>query len=292
MRREFATIFAIGRGFHNVLTRLITMKSLSRLFVVALCLGLPASLQAELSMPHFFSDHMLLQQERAAAIWGKANPKAEVKIEFKGKTSAATADDKGQWHATIETGKADAKGAALTVKAGADSVTISDVLVGEVWLASGQSNMFYTMNRTLAYAELISKADHPGLRMFNAPLVTAAEPQDDIEGAWTLCSPETVPGYSAVAFFFALKLHQELGIPVGVLKTCWGGKPVETFTSREALNTLPGTKALVDKVMAEAATYDPTKAKAAYETSLEKWKTTMAAAKGKSAAERKRLPKK
>lgn len=235
---------------------------------------------------------MVLQRERAAAIWGKASPKAEVKIEFKGKTTSATADDQGRWHINIETGSADAKGAVLTVKAGGESVTINDVLVGEVWLASGQSNMYFTMDRVPAYAELISKADHPGLRMFNAPLVTAVEPQDDITGEWTLCSPQTVPGYSAVAFFFALKLHQELGVPVGVLKTCWGGKPVETFTSREALNTLPGTKELVDKLMAEATSYDPAKARANYETSLEKWKATMAAAKGKSAEERKRLPKK
>ena len=268
------------------------MKSLSHLFAVALCLGLPASVLAELSLPHFFSAHMVLQRERAAAIWGKANPKDEVKIEFKGKTASTTADDQGRWRTSIETGSADANGAALTVKAGGESVTISDVLVGEVWLASGQSNMYFTMDRVPAYAELISKADHPGLRMFNAPLVTAVEPQDDITGEWTLCSPQTVPGYSAVAFFFALKLHQDLGVPVGVLKTCWGGKPVETFTSREALNTLPGTKEMVDKLMAEAASYDPAKASANYETSLEKWKATITAAKGKSAEERKRLPKK
>jgi len=268
------------------------MKSLPLLLVATLSLALPASLLAELSLPHFFSDHMVLQRERAAALWGKASPKAEVTIEFKGKTAATKADAKGQWHTAIETGAADAKGAVLTVKSGADSVTINDVLVGEVWLASGQSNMYFTMNRVPAYAELMSKADHPGLRMFDAPLVTAVEPQDDIAGEWTLCSPKTVPGYSAVAFFFALKLHQELGIPVAVLKTCWGGKPVETFTSREALNTLPGTKAMVDKLMQEAAAYDPGKAKAAYAANLEKWQATMAAAKDKSAEERKRLPKK
>ena len=268
------------------------MKSISRTFVIALGLCLPGSLLAELSLPHFFSDHMILQRERAAAIWGKADPKAEVTVTFKGKTAKATADDKGAWRAAIETGAADATGAVLTVKAGADTATISDVLVGEVWLASGQSNMYFTMNRVPAYEELMSKANHPGLRMFGAPLVTAVEPQDDIEGEWIACSPTTVPDYSAVAFFFALKLHQELGIPVGVLKTCWGGKPVETFTSREALNTLPGTKVMVDKLMEESAAYDPAKAKAAYETQLEKWQATMAAAKGKSADERKRLPKK
>ncbi|MCF7788449.1 MAG: hypothetical protein K9N47_20175 [Prosthecobacter sp.] len=268
------------------------MKSLSRLFAFALCLGLPASLLAELSLPHFFSDHMVLQREREAAIWGTASPKAEVTVSFKGKTASATADDQGHWRAAIPTGAADATGAELTVKAGADSAMIKDVLVGEVWLASGQSNMYYTMNRSPAYEELMTKASYPGLRMFNAPLVTAEKPQADIEGEWSLCTPETVPGFSAVAFFFALKLHQELGVPVGVLKTCWGGKPVETFTSREALNTLPGTKAMVDKLMVESAAYDPVKAKANYETQLEKWKATMAAAKGKSAEERKRLPKK
>jgi sialate O-acetylesterase len=268
------------------------MKSLSHLFAVALCLGLPASLLAELSLPHFFSDHMVIQREKSVAIWGKASPKAEVQIEFKGKKATTKADDQGHWRTSIETGAADAKGAVLTVKAGADNVMISDVLVGEVWLASGQSNMYFTMNRAPAYEELMAKADHPGLRMFDAPLVTAVEPQDDITGTWTRCSPQTVPGYSAVAFFFALKLHQELGVPVGVLKTAWGGKPVETFTSREALNTLPGTKAMVDKLMAEAASYDPAKAQAAYEASLKKWQNTMAASKGRSAEERRRLPKK
>ena len=268
------------------------MKSLFRLVAVAICLGLPASLLADLSLPHFFSDHMVLQCERAAAIWGKASPKTDVQIEFKGKTASTKADDEGRWRATIETGGADAKGAALLVKAGGDRMTINDVLVGEVWLASGQSNMHFTMMRAPAYEEIMSKADFPALRMFDAPLVTAVEPQDDIEGTWAPCSPQTVPGFSAVAFFFALKLHQELGIPVGVLKTSWGGKPVETFTSREALNTLPGTKAMVDQLMAEAANYDSAKARAGYEASLKRWQETMAAAKGKPAGERRHLPKK
>lgn len=268
------------------------MKFLTRRSLALVLLSLPSSVLAELSLPHFFSDHMVLQRERAAAIWGQADPKAEVTVAFKGKTVAAQADAQGQWRVAIETGPADAEGSELKITTGAESVVLKDVLVGEVWLASGQSNMYFTMNRVPAYAELMAKANYPALRMFNAPLVTAAEPQGDIEGEWSLCSPESVPGYSAVAFFFALKLHQELGIPVGVLKTCWGGKPVETFTSREALNTHPASKALVDKLMAEAASYDPTTAHTDYEAKLEKWKATMAAAKDKSAEARKRLPKK
>jgi sialate O-acetylesterase len=259
---------------------------------LSLLLLAPGLLFAELSVPHFFSDHMVLQRERAAAIWGKADPGAEVTLSFKGKSATAKAAADGNWRAQIETGVADAIGAALTISAGADKIEIKDVLVGEVWFASGQSNMYYTMNRSPEYEGLIAESNHPALRMFNAPLVTAAENQDDIEGAWQASTPETVPGFSAVAFFFARKLHLELGIPVGVIKSAWGGKPVETFTSREALNTLPGTKALVDAMLKEEAGYDQAKADESYATRLEQWRATMAAAKGKSAEERKRLPKK
>jgi sialate O-acetylesterase len=260
--------------------------------ILSLLLLTPGLLFAELSVPHFFSDHMILQRERAAAIWGKADAGAEVTVSFKGRSAAAKAAADGQWRAQIETGAADAQGAALTISSGAEKIEIQDVLVGEVWFASGQSNMFYTMNRSPEYVGLIAESKHPALRMFNAPLVTSEENQEDIEGTWKAATPETVPDYSAVAFFFARKLHLELGIPVGVIKSAWGGKPVETFTSREALNTLPGTKALVDAMLKDETVYDQAKADAAYTTKMEQWKATMAAAKGKSAEERKRLPKK
>ena len=267
------------------------MKSILSLLLLLLLLT-PGLLFAELSVPHFFSDHMVLQRERAAAIWGNANAGVEVSVAFKGKSVSAKAGADGKWRTQIETGKADAMGAVLTISAGADKLEIKDVLVGEVWFASGQSNMFYTMNRSPEYAGLIAESTHPALRMFNAPLVTAAEDQDDIEGSWQASTPETVPGFSAVAFFFARKLHLELGIPVGVIKSAWGGKPVETFTSREALNTLPGTKALVDAILKDEASYDQARADAAYAIKLEQWKATMAAAKGKPDVDRKRLPKK
>lgn len=259
---------------------------------LSLLLLAPGLLFAELSVPHFFSDHMVLQRERAAAIWGKADANAEIAISFKGKSATTKAAADGQWRAQIETGAADATGAVLTISAGTDKIEIQDVLVGEVWFASGQSNMYFTMDRVPEYVELIKESNHPALRMFNAPLVTAVENQDDIDGAWTTSTPETVPGYSAVAFFFARKLHLDLGIPVGVIKSAWGGKPVETFTSREALNTLPGTKELVDATLKADAEYDQAKADAAFEAQLKKWNELVAAAKGKSAEERKRLPKK
>lgn len=251
----------------------------------------PAPLRAELKLPHFFSDGMVLQRERDAAIWGTAKPGAEVTVTFKGKTASATAGADGKWRAAIPTGAADAKGSPLAVSGDGGSREIADVLVGEVWLASGQSNMYYTMDRNPDYAELIAKTDLPGLRFFNAPLVTAVEPQDDIEGQWQASSPETVPGFSAVAFFFARKLHLELGVPVGVIKTAWGGKPVETFTSREALNTLPGTKELVDRTVADDAVYDDAKAQEAYQAKLADWNAKMKASKGQPQSERAKFGK-
>lgn len=256
-------------------------------------LGLLANpLLAELSLPHFFSDHMVLQREKPVAIWGKAAPGSEVKLTFKGKSVSSKADEQGAWRAQIDTGVADAKGATLSIQSGTDTVTIQDVLVGEVWLASGQSNMFFTMNRVPAYEPLMAKANYPGLRMFDAPLVTAVEPQQDIVGKWTACTPQTVPSYSAVAFFFAQKLHQELGIPVGVIKTAWGGKPVETFTSREALSTLPDTKKLVDAVIQADATFDPAMAEKQYSDRLAQWDAETAALRQKQQAERNRKGKK
>lgn len=257
-----------------------------------LALALPVAAVAELSLPRFFSDHMILQREREAMIRGTADPNADVTISFKGATATAKADSEGKWRAAIATGAADATGAPLVITSRTEKVELRDVLVGEVWFASGQSNMFFTMDRVPEYAEVIAATNLPSLRFFNAPLVTAIGPQDDIEGSWTSATPETVPGYSAVAFFFARKLHLDLGIPVGVIKSAWGGKPVETFTSREALKTHPGTKALVDTLMKDDAVYDPDKAMAAYETRLAEWQEAAKAWRAKPADERGRLAKK
>ncbi len=266
------------------------MKRISPVLLIALLLS-AGDLMAGLGLPHFFSDHMVLQREREVAIWGTASPGVEVAVDFKGAKATAKANDAGKWRARIATGEADAKGATLTISSGGETVKIKDVLVGEVWLASGQSNMVFTMNRAPAYEGLLARSNHPGLRMFNAPLVTAVEPQDDIEGEWELCAPDTVPGFSAVAFLFARKLHLELGVPVGVIKTAWGGKPVETFTSRKALMTLEGTKKMVEATVEQDRVYDPKKAFAAYEARLEDWKKAVAERKRNPAANARRLRK-
>lgn len=261
-------------------------------FTLVLTSFAATSLYAELTVPHFFSDHMVLQRDGQARIRGRAKPGEDVSVTFKGETSTGKVNSEGRWRVEVKTGPADPKGAVLTISSGEETLTINDVLVGEVWFASGQSNMVFSMNRVPAYEDLIAKANHPLIRMFNAPTVTAIEPQDDIKGEWTAANPKTVGGYSAVAFFFARKLQTELGIPIGVIKSAWGGKPVETFTSREALNTLPGTKALVDATLSADAAFDLAKASAAYEARLDQWNAAFEARKNIPAAERKKMARK
>lgn len=262
-----------------------TMKPLLILLTLV-----PGCLLAELTMPHFFSDHMVLQRERPAAIWGKADANAEVTISFKGKSATTKAAADGKWRTTIETGAADANGASLTIRSAGKQVEIKDVLVGEVWFASGQSNMSFTMSGCAIYQKIIDEANDPALRMFTAARVATVEAMDDIDGSWQRAEPKTVPRFSAVAYFFARKLRQELGVPVGVIHSSWGGKPIETFTSREALNTLPATKKLVDAAVKEDASFDPAKAKALHQKQLAQWQKAMEDFKAKPEGQKGRAP--
>jgi sialate O-acetylesterase len=264
------------------------MKASSLLFSSAFLWCAASPLCAEIKMPHFFGDHMVLQREREASVWGQAEAGATVTLRFKGNQAQAKADASGYWKAAIQTGPADAQGAVLTIEAGRDRLEIQDVLVGEVWFASGQSNMVFRLKSSKGWEEFASKAQYPAFRFFDGPNVTAVDPQRDIEGQWVVCTPETVGSWSAVATYFATRLHQELGVPVGVLESSWGGKPVEAFVSREALNTLPGTKELVDKLWEEEKKFAPEKARAAHEKALEEWTAAEAEAKTKGA---KRDPK-
>ncbi|MGB7346263.1 MAG: hypothetical protein WBD20_18740 [Pirellulaceae bacterium] len=266
------------------------MKILSAI-TFASCLMVSSNLMADLSVPNFFSDHMVLQRDRDAQLWGKASPGAEVEIEFGGERSTAKADSDGHWRTGIATGPANADGRVLKIASGGESIKIKDVLVGEVWLASGQSNMAFPLARVPEYVEMLKTIDMPGVRMFCATPTAAAEPKDNITGDWLLPGTDSGNAMSAVAFFFAKKLHKDLGVPVGIIKTAWGGKPVETFTSREALSSLPETKVLVDKLMQQQTAFNPAAAKKAYEERLKFFQAANKQWQEKGKAEGKRRPR-
>lgn len=264
------------------------MKPTVLLLPALLCFPTPSF--AEVSLPRFFSDHMVLQRDKPATLWGTADAGSTVTLTFKGKSVRAKADGSGRWKASLGSFPASADGAALTVSDGKDTKTLNDVLVGEVWFASGQSNMQWSLAQSGGAKEAIAAANHPGIRFFMTKLATATEPKSDTEGAWLVSTPQTAGRFSGVGYHFARKLHQELGVPVGVIQSAWGGKPVETFTSREALASIPEGKARLASFDKAVAGFDPAVAKTRHAAAMERWKKQMEAWKAKPKEKRGKAP--
>lgn len=197
------------------------------LFIAILSTG---CLAAALSLPTIFSDHMVLQRDRAVPVWGKANPGDRIKVEFAGQTQAATAAADGNWRVDLMPLAASAEPRKLVVSSGDIQIAFEDVLVGEVWLCSGQSNMQWPMNKTENATDAIAAAKHPQIRLYDTPRVPATAPKEKIDAQWKVCTPETVAGFSGTAYYFGRKLQQDLNVPVGLLLSAWGGTRIEPWT--------------------------------------------------------------
>ncbi|MDR2675010.1 MAG: sialate O-acetylesterase, partial [Opitutaceae bacterium] len=172
---------------------------------------------ADVVFAPFFRDNAVLQREKPVPVWGRADPGEKVTVTFQAQTAAATADDMGRWSVTLAPMPANGTPAELVAK-GKNTVTARNILVGEVWLCSGQSNMAMTVDRTLnAGAEIADAANYPLIRQFKTKLTSAALPCDDVEGAWEVAGPSTAGGFSAVAYYFGRELFKALNVPVGLL---------------------------------------------------------------------------
>ena len=236
------------------------------------------SSMAEIKMPAFFSDGMVLQQQTGAKVWGSGDAGETVQVEFAGQKLTSKTGENSMWMVDFKDLKMSKTGATMTISSGKDKHVIKDVVVGEVWLASGQSNMEWTMNRTTG-AEDAKTANDSLLRIYVSKNVTAVTPVNDFEGSWKKTQPENTSGFTAVGYEFAKNLRKKLDVPVGIIECSWGGKPVESFVSVEALKALPEAKVVIDKKAALVAKYDPLKAKQSDEANMKKWK--MAAAEWK-----------
>ena len=245
-------------------------------------------------LPTMFSDHGVLQQGTTVPVWGWGEPGETVTVEFAGQKVDQKVDKKGEWRVELKELKANADGQMMKV-AGSQSggVELKNLLVGEVWMASGQSNMQWSLSQTERAEQDIPAAKYPSVRMFLTNRVTAETPQRKVAGSWLETTPENAGKFSAVGYYFALMLHRELDVPVGIICTAWGGKPSEAFTSREGLLTEPEGKSLVDQLDAAMAGYDPAKAQANYEKALANWKKKAAEIKeaNKTAEKKQKLPR-
>ncbi|MFK7851494.1 MAG: sialate O-acetylesterase [Akkermansiaceae bacterium] len=244
---------------------------------------------AEIKTPAFFSDGMVLQQEIGAKIWGTADAGQKVTINFAGKTESSTAGNDGKWSINLKGLKASKKGSPLTIEAGSDKKQINDVLVGEVWLASGQSNMEWKVSATTSKDSIATDNDDL-LRVYVSGNTTSVEPSTDFAGEWKATKPENTAGFTAVGYEFAKLLREKLGVPVGIIECSWGGKPVQSFVSDEALKACPEAKAMLDQKAAAVSKYDPAKAQENYEAQMKKWKEANAKWQEEKKGKRPRQP--
>lgn len=240
---------------------------------LALCLTLlaPSYLAAEqlLELPGVFSDHMVVQREGNAPVWGRAQPGAEVTVSFAGQTVKAKADRDGRWQTTIQPGAASLFPRTLTVTDGTTTHTYGDVLVGDVWLCSGQSNMEWSVNQSKDGDLERLAANEPLIRILRVDRKASPEPQFTTSARWQVVSPETVGGFSAVGYYFGRDLQRVLDIPIGLIDSTWGGTPAIAWTRPSAMSAyepLEKQAASWDKAIAEGP-----EAQAKWEKEMAAW---------------------
>jgi len=210
------------------------------LFSVFIAAGCFAS---ALQLPTIFTDHMVIQRERPAPVWGTAQPGSEITVEFAGQKKAAATGDDGTWKVVLDPMEASSESRKLTVSSsiGNQKLEIDDVLVGEVWLCSGQSNMGTRMRKTTGGVRALAAADRPHLRLYETPLVASAtpiavqsaltnNPFHNAEARWKISTPKNAEYFSGVAYYFGSKLQEDLNVPVGLIWASYGGTRIESWT--------------------------------------------------------------
>ncbi len=227
----------------------MTQRSFQILAVITACLLAPLAASAEtaLRLPAMFGNHMVLQRDQAIPVWGWAAPGDEVTVEFAGQKKTARANADGKWMLKLDPLKASMQPQKMGIARGADALVIEDVLVGDVWLSSGQSNMHFQMSGVENSPKEIAGADHRSLRFFTVEAQFGQEPKADAQGNWKPVSPTTAAGCSAVAYYFARELLQKTGVPIGLLVSSVGGTRIESWMRSETLAPIAEAGPLIEK---------------------------------------------
>ncbi|MCK5272711.1 MAG: hypothetical protein KAJ52_09030 [Sedimentisphaerales bacterium] len=255
------------------------MKNL-KWFVLLIMLFCSLSLTpvvAEVRLPAIISDNMVLQQGPGAPLWGWADPGEKVTVSgnWQSKPWRTTADSNGKWQVRIDSPKNG--GPYVITVTGENTITIKNVICGEVWVCSGQSNMGMRVGGTNNSKQEIAAADYPDIRLFAVARKVADQPQDDCRGRWSICSPETIAGFSATAYFFGRELHQKLHVPVGLIGASWGGSPVGAWTRHQILEADQDFVPIIERYKQAVIDYPENMEK--YKQQLEQWKEDVEKAK-------------
>jgi len=228
-------------------------SSLFRFTVIALSIALCGVARADVSLSDLFADHMVVQADQPIAIWGHATPGEEVSVSLNAQTAKATTSADGKWSAVLPAQKAG--GPHVVEITGHNKIVLNDVLVGEVWLASGQSNMSMRVYPTppwtlgvVDYEKVIAEANHPTIRFFTVYDEASDNPKEEIHGSWQVCNPETAANFSAVAYFFAERLQGDLKTPVGMIVSAVGATSIIQWLAPNAAAEFPGGQRGLDLV--------------------------------------------
>ena len=257
-------------------------------FLLVLTLALASALRAaNLECSGIFTDNMILQREKPVAVWGWADAGETVTVEFNGQKKTTKAGANGKWMLKLDPMKANSEPQKLIITGSNLSLnivkgrkyTIDGVLVGEVWLGSGQSNMDWPVARSANAEVEKATANYPLIREFTEKSQSHAQAKDNCKGKWTVCSPETVGGYSASLYFMARELHKELNVPIGIIRSSVGGTPIENWIDIDTQLAVPELKEVTEAKVKSWNAFDEVKAKAKYEQELADWKAAKEKAK-------------
>ena len=240
------------------------------LLAIALCAS-SSLLTAEITLPSIFGDHMVLQQKQSNPVWGWAEPGEKVEVEIYGQSHSTEADEDGYWKVKLRPIPAGGP-YRLEIEGENEEFFFDDVLVGEVWICSGQSNMAWTVNNSYnAEVELLT-ANHPNIRLISVPQVGTQDAQNDFNGQWEACSADVLKDFSAVGYFFGRRLHDALDVPIGLIDNAWGGSAADAWIRRDVLEK----DGRFDKMMKwwkdQESSYDYEKELADWNRRVEKWK--------------------
>jgi sialate O-acetylesterase len=248
-----------------------------RILIFVLCLA--GSVLGAVRPAAVFTDNMVLQREMKVPVWGTAAPDEKVTVQFAGQTVETVADTSGNWRADLAPLETSAEPAELIVIGADSSVKLANVLVGEVWLCSGQSNMDFTMwMLKVAQEEISAATNYPLMRFFkvkNQP--SPGKPATSVSGQWVESNAETAGGFSGTATYFGRALSRDLGVPVGLIHCAWGGTPAEAWTGRAALEKLSFMPDRLRESDNARENYSPEKAQAELQQKIAEWERKVAA---------------
>ena len=229
--------------------------SWSKLVVAVIGLmGASGLARADVKLPKVIASHMVLQQKLPLPIWGTADAGEEVTVSLGDNKASTKAGADGKWSVKLKEMTAGGGPLELVVK-GKNEIKLTDILIGEVWVASGQSNMEWSVAASANPQEEIAAAKYPNIRLFHVKKVPAVTPQDEVvlDREWSECSPETIGNFSAVAYFFGRHIHKELNVPVGLINTSWGGTAIEPWTPIVGFESVESLKPIAEQVKAQQA---------------------------------------